>query len=265
MDGKKIALITGANTGLGYQIIRALADSDQAYEILLGGRSIDKAQTAAESARTEFPNSKSNIRPVQIDISDDKSIDNLFNLIKGDYDKIDTMINNAGIYPSPVWITADGSRKLTIILGIQLDQQWMAGNMSMRGMWSESWNLNVVSTNVITHHFVPLLLNSNDPRLVFMASGTSSLANSMDPALAINKSPPKGWPKDQFTLPAYRSAKTGMNMMMRYVLSFDRRIVKTRTNSVTVSGTEPSRRTVSRSGVFPPVSLLRAWVVMLKP
>ncbi|UPL04126.1 hypothetical protein LCI18_015060 [Fusarium solani-melongenae] len=194
MGGKKIVLITGANTGLGYQIIRALAGSDQAYEILLGGRSIDKAQAAAESARTEFPNSKSNISPVQIDISDDKSIDALFNLIKGDYGKLDAMINNAGT---------------------QLDQQWMAGKMSMRDMWSESWNVNVVSTNVITHQFVPLLLNSDDPRLVFMASGTSSLANSMGPALAINKSPPKGWPKDQFSLPAYRSAKTGMNMMMR--------------------------------------------------
>ncbi|RMJ18428.1 hypothetical protein BHE90_001307 [Fusarium euwallaceae] len=194
MDSKKIILVTGANTGLGYQIIRALAGSDQAYEILLGGRSIDKAQAASESARAEFPNSKSNIRPVQIDISDDKSIDALFNLIKADYGKLDALINNAGT---------------------QLDQQWMAGKMSMRDMWSETWNVNVVSTNVITHQFVPLLLNSDDPRLVFMASGTSSLANTMSPALAINKSPPKGWPKDQFSLPAYRSAKTGMNMMMR--------------------------------------------------
>ncbi|KAJ4128311.1 hypothetical protein NW754_002303 [Fusarium falciforme] len=194
MDGKKIVLITGANTGLGYEIVRALAGSDKAYEILLGGRSIEKAQSAAESARAEFPNSQSSIRPVQIDIEDDKSIDALFNEVKGNYGKLDALINNAGV---------------------QLDQQYMAGKMTMRQVWAKSWDVNVVSTNVMTHQFVPLLLSSDDPRIAFIASGTSSLTTSSGPSLVINKSPPKGWPKDAFSLPAYRSSKTGMNMMMR--------------------------------------------------
>ena len=34
-------------------------------------------------------------------------------------------------------------------------------------------------------------------------------------ALAVNHHPPKGWPKTNFSVPAYRSSKTGMNMMMR--------------------------------------------------
>lgn len=131
---------------------------------------------------------------MQIDIQDDKSIDDLFNEVKGTYGKLDVLINNAGT---------------------QVDQQYMAGKMTMREVWSQSWDVNVVSTNFITHQFVPLLLSSDDPRIAFMASGTSSLTTSEGLSLAINKSPPKGWPKDAFSLPAYRSSKTGMNMMMR--------------------------------------------------
>ncbi|KAF4976419.1 hypothetical protein FZEAL_6899 [Fusarium zealandicum] len=191
---KRIVLITGANTGLGYQIVRALSGSDKPYEILLGGRSIDKAQSAAKSAAEEFPNSQSSIRPVQIDIQDDKSIDALFNDVKEKYGKVDVLLNNAGA---------------------QLDPLHMAGKMSMRDTWNQTWDVNVTSTNAMTHHFVPLLLASDDPRIIFMASGTSSLTTSSTPALAINASPPAGWPKNAFSLPSYRSSKTGMNMMMR--------------------------------------------------
>jgi len=109
--------------------------------------------------------------------------------------------------------------------GTQVDQQYMAGKMTMREVWSQSWDVNVVSTNFITHQFVPLLLNSDDPRIAFMASGTSSLTTSEGLSLAINKSPPKGWPKDAFSLPAYRSSKTGMNMMMRYAHFFGTRML----------------------------------------
>lgn len=41
------------------------------------------------------------------------------------------------------------------------------------------------------------------------------MAESGDLKLAVNKSPAKGWPKPSLVLPAYRSSKTGLNMMMR--------------------------------------------------
>jgi hypothetical protein len=44
---KTVLLVTGANTGLGYQIVRALCQSNQSYDILLGGRSLEKAQQAS--------------------------------------------------------------------------------------------------------------------------------------------------------------------------------------------------------------------------
>ncbi|KAF5643090.1 transcriptional regulatory [Fusarium sp. NRRL 52700] len=55
----------------------------------------------------------------------------------------------------------------------------------------------------------PLLLKPSDPRLMFIASGTSSLTGSENPDLRINKQPNKGWSKalNNFHLPAYRSKK----------------------------------------------------------
>lgn len=67
----------------------------------------------------------------------------------------------------------------------------------------------------MTTVFVPLLLESSNPRLLFITSGTSTLEGTTNMALAVNQYPPKGWPKANFAVPAYRSSKTGMNMMMR--------------------------------------------------
>lgn len=99
MTDKTIVLITGANTGLGYQIVRALYSSDKAYEILLGGRSIEKAQQATQDVEAEFSSSKSHIETVQIDIEDDQSIQNLREHIKSKFGRLDVLVNNAGLSP----------------------------------------------------------------------------------------------------------------------------------------------------------------------
>lgn len=67
----------------------------------------------------------------------------------------------------------------------------------------------------MTHTFVPLLLQSSSPRLLFMASGTSTFADKTHAAFPFNQGLPKGWPKQVFSVAAYRSSKAGMNMMMR--------------------------------------------------
>jgi NAD(P)-dependent dehydrogenase (short-subunit alcohol dehydrogenase family) len=82
-------------------------------------------------------------------------------------------------------------------------------------MWNSSWNINTVGTHMITSAMMRLLIRAPNPRLLFMTSGTSTLAGTENPALAVNRSPAKGWPKDSaFGIPAYRSSKTGMNMLM---------------------------------------------------
>ncbi|KAH6132974.1 hypothetical protein HBI64_074370 [Parastagonospora nodorum] len=190
----KVVLITGANTGIRFQIVRALCSSSHAYDIVVGGRSEDKVQAAIEAARTEYPETKSKLSPVQIDIESDESINRAFNTVESQFGKIDVLVNNAGA---------------------QFDQLAKEGKLSEREAWNQSWNVNTSGTQVMTTTFIPLLLQSSDPRLLFITSGTSTLAGSENQALAVNKYPPKGWPKSGFGVPAYRSAKTGMNMLMR--------------------------------------------------
>lgn len=67
----------------------------------------------------------------------------------------------------------------------------------------------------MTSTFISLLLVAPNPRLLFMTSGTSTLAGTENMAIYVNKYPSKGWPKSNSGIPAYRSSKTGMNMMMR--------------------------------------------------
>lgn len=92
--------------------------------------------------------------------------------------------------------------------------------MSEREVWMKSWNVNTAGNQIMTSTFMPLLLQAVNPRLLFMTSGTSTLAGTEDMALAVNKYSPKGWPKENFdgkifNIPVYRSCKTGLNMMMR--------------------------------------------------
>lgn len=218
MAQREIILITGANTGIGFQIVRALCKSDKAYDIILGGRSIAKVEDAIKSAQAEFPSSHSRLSSVQVDIEYDDSIQKAFEEVQSKFGKIDALINNAG-----GCFLSCSSRSFTWLMlqtGAQLDQKQASGEMTEREMWIQSWNINTVGTQVMTTTFMSLLLKSHNPRLLFMTSGTSALGTTENMALAVNKYSPKGWPKGNFdgksfNVPAYRSSKTGMNMMMR--------------------------------------------------
>lgn len=98
MDQREIILITGANTGLGFQIVRALCKSEKAYNILLAGRSMVKVQEAVKSAAEEFPSSGSKLWPIQIDIEDDDSIQKAFDEVQTRFGRLDALVNNAGVY-----------------------------------------------------------------------------------------------------------------------------------------------------------------------
>ena len=112
-------------------------------------------------------------------------------------------------------------KKLMISSGGQLDPAWISGEskQSEREMWNQSWNLNVTSPWLVTKAFMPLLLESKVRRVLFITSGTSTLTDAENQSLAVNKPSEAGWPKPAkppgSEVPAYRSSKTGMNMMVR--------------------------------------------------
>ena len=96
MDQRAVVLITGANTGLGFEMTRALCGSDKAYEILVGGRSLIKAEQATKNVTKDFPSTRSKLWPVQIDIEDDESIQRVFDQVQTKFGRLDALVNNAG-------------------------------------------------------------------------------------------------------------------------------------------------------------------------
>merc|ERR1712183_1094734 len=173
MANKLVVFITGANTGLGYEAVKALyKSSTKAYDIVLGSRSVEKGNNAISSLKHEIPESSSIISTVQVDVESDDSIQKAYDTISSRFGKVDTLINNAGA-------------------GFDVEMQ--SGKLSVREGWMKAWNINVAGTQVLTTTFVPLLLKSSDPRLMFITSGTSPLSETEKfdhPALArINASP----------------------------------------------------------------------------
>lgn len=198
--GKPVVLITGANTGLGLAAVKALCQSSTAYQVLIGCRSVQKGEDAMSSIKTEVPNTASTLSVVQVDVASDESIQKAADHVSAQHGRVDVLVNNAGA---------------------NLDVEVGAGKMSHREVWNRSWDVNVSGAQVMTEFFMPLLLKSNDPRLIFITSGTASLTETEavdNPMLErINAAPAAGWPKDpkMISFPAYRSCKSGMNMMMR--------------------------------------------------
>lgn len=85
----KFAFVTGANKGIGYEIVRQLAEKN--YNVFLGARNEELGKKAVQSL------GYSNISYVQVDISDTQSIQNSKNKILEVTDHLDLLINNAGI------------------------------------------------------------------------------------------------------------------------------------------------------------------------
>ncbi|KFY02217.1 hypothetical protein O988_02310 [Pseudogymnoascus sp. VKM F-3808] len=197
---KKVVFITGANTGLGLEIVKALYKSTQSYDIIVGSRLVSNGEAAVAAVQQEIPSSSSSLSVVQLDLASDESIKKAVENIESKFGRLDVLVNNGGA-------GFDGALR--------------DNKLSIREAWNKSWDTNVAGTQVLTSEAIPLLLKSRQARLLFITSGTSTLAFTErfdHPALQrINASPAPGWPKPKEINPieSYRSAKTGLNMMMR--------------------------------------------------
>ncbi|KAF1980149.1 NAD(P)-binding protein [Bimuria novae-zelandiae CBS 107.79] len=197
MADKSIVLVTGGNTGIGYETVKALYASFDAHVVLMGSRSLDRAHAAIEKLQSEVSQSQSEVVPIQIDIEDDTSIEKLNQEIESKYGRLDILVNNAG-----------GSYD-----AVMSEKPTVAG---IREAFDHSYSLNVTSTHVLTSTLIPLILKSSQPRILFVTSGLSSLDNCSNARLPTLAAPiPKGWPKPPvLSQIAYRSSKTGLNMLM---------------------------------------------------
>lgn len=199
-NDKEVVLITGANTGLGFEIVKSLYKTNKPYNIIVGSRSVDKGVAAIAAVQREIPSSSSNLSVLQVDLSSDDSIKSALKNVESNFGRVDILVNNGGA---------------------NYDSALRDGQLSIRAAWNKAWDTNVTGTQVLTHGAIPLLLKSKNPRLLFITSGTSTLTMTESishPALArINASPAAGWPKPAEINPieSYRSSKTGLNMMMR--------------------------------------------------
>ena len=99
MTDKSIILVTGGNTGIGYETVKALYASTRPSLIFMGSRSLEKAHIAISTLKSELADSSNEVLPLQIDIEDDKSIENAFEEVKGKWGRVDTLVNNAGLSP----------------------------------------------------------------------------------------------------------------------------------------------------------------------
>ncbi len=99
----KTVLITGANTGIGYETARVLAINGA--RVLIGCRSPEKAQSARQQILDEAP--QADVEIVALDLNSLDSIRGAADQVNGE-DRLDILINNAGIMIPPLSRTADG-------------------------------------------------------------------------------------------------------------------------------------------------------------
>ncbi len=100
----KVAIVTGANSGIGYEMARGLAR--KGATVIMACRSQNRGETAISQIRAENPNAKAEL--ILLDLGDLASVRRFADEINNRYDRLDILINNAGIMMPPLGKTPDG-------------------------------------------------------------------------------------------------------------------------------------------------------------
>src|SRR5262245_43047854 len=91
MPDRKIALVTGANKGIGLATARQLAE--RGLLVLLGSRDPERGATAAASLGADGIT----VHPIVIDVTNDVSVQHAADYIAGEFGRLDSLVNNAGV------------------------------------------------------------------------------------------------------------------------------------------------------------------------
>src|SRR6184192_2623539 len=168
---KRIALVTGANKGIGFEVVRDLAR--KGFHVFLGARKSDAGLAAVQKLNQEGEKEDyGEITVLKIDVSKPDSIRSAAEEFSRKSDRLDTLVNNAGIL-------LDGDKDVLTITP---------------EIFETTLRTNTLGALLVSQAFVPFLKNSDAPRIVNVSSGGGQLADGAD-----------GW------APAYCISKTALN------------------------------------------------------
>jgi NAD(P)-dependent dehydrogenase (short-subunit alcohol dehydrogenase family) len=171
---KRIALVTGANKGIGREIARQLGKLD--HQIWLGSRDEERGQAAGKELRAEGIDAHF----VQLDITDDASVRAAVDRVEREVGHLDVLINNAGVGGG---------------LATQPSNEGIADIQAL-------FDVNFFGTIRATQAFLPLVRKSESGRIVMISSGLGSIALTAD-----MKAPT--W---NLAATGYSASKTALNM-----------------------------------------------------
>jgi len=181
MNHKRVALVTGANQGVGLQVAKELAANG--HTVLVGSRSFERGEAAAREIGPDAI-------AVQLDVTDAASIAAATERIRTEIGRLDLLVNNAGISN-----TTKGDMSL-----VEYGKVSQASNASLDEIRAV-WETNVFGVLAVYQAMLPLLRESSDARIVNVSSGVGSLTLNADPA----------YPYHLYFGPIYPASKTALN------------------------------------------------------
>jgi len=191
----KTVLITGANKGIGFETAKQLLQ--KGFYVYIGSRNLENGLEAVEKLKAI---NLTNLKAIQIDVTDDNSVKNARTEIGKKTDVLDVLINNAGI---------NGGVPNTA-LEARTDQ------------FLAAFNTNVFGVARVTQAFIDLLKKSPEPRIVMVSSSVGSLTLQSDP----------NWLAYNFAKYAvYGSSKAALNMFTIH-LAYELRDTAFKVNAV---------------------------------
>lgn len=173
VPAETIALITGANKGIGFEVATQLAQ--RGVFVLVGARDETRGREAVDTLLAQGLHAAL----VVIDVTDDDSIARAAGEIDGRYGQLDILVNNAGI-------SGGAGRSPSEIT---------------RARMRQVYETNVFGVVAVTNALLPLLRRSAAGRIVNLSSGLGSLTLSSDPASEFGR----------YTYLAYQSSKAAVN------------------------------------------------------